>query len=500
MGKKTFLKMNKDAQKRYLEVFPKSSHRFLLGGATPEKDAPPEKGKLEKGESKVERQKRLKREQFNQMTFRQKQRYLEHHPKSRHRFRSKTKLADDVGKGSLLGGAVVYDPNSFTQAENKAVAFIKDKEIRNEVALINRHGAMAINQNAVKALAKVQSKDLVATADALHSKRDEIKDIVGERLDERPKTFDSGLTAITDLVSGDKKKLDKKEHKNASLALYQIASVALVAGGVALVAFGAAPAAVLLGRVMLEMWQGSGLKDFTPTKKLHDMQKKADAHDKAEAEKKRKKKAEKDKKKAKKEQEQKVKQIKAEDFAKGKKTAIADQTEKEIAARYGDKPKKKKRDPETLEGEYTAVSAANDSLLYKHEETIDLILDQMSDVLRHYDAEDFHDASNELFATASMGDMTPYDIIKSKVSRYARSVEEIAYGTAFIVELEEPDKLIDIFKSSVMTPGTGGMFDVENNGDYETYHYTHKGFGKCVSAGRCDDNPNRVMFVYSSLD
>ena len=44
----------------------------------------------------------------------------------------------------------------------------------------------------------------------------------------------------------------------------------------------AAPAAVLLGRVMLEMWQGSGLKDFTPTKKLHDMQKKAGIQDSPE--------------------------------------------------------------------------------------------------------------------------------------------------------------------------------------------------------------------------
>lgn len=309
VGKETFLKMASMEQKRYLEAFPKSSHRYLLKKPRQVSPAEIKNADKPKKEKKVKPPiRRLSRLEYNALSEKDQRKYDKHYPRNSHapRFKTSKKKQKDV----------VMDGGKSKQeqlAERKEYAAKVDKQ-RN---VMHDEGVGVINKQSVQALAEIKPQHLQQGAVGIENNRDDIRDTVDKQLEAKPELASRGLAAVRDMMGGEllegervpdkdddaedaefeeindatdaaaddakpekkkKKKKKKKKHNRAHkdskkqrdghAVLGLIAKTALLGAGVTLLALGAGPLGMIVARGMLELW--SDMQSLSATAKLSD--------------------------------------------------------------------------------------------------------------------------------------------------------------------------------------------------------------------------------------
>ena len=202
LGKDQFLKLSSKEQERYLETFPKSSHRNLIGGKEkdsspePEKEAKkpktgkapedqaPAKGKKKKGKKakkkeqdfqvKDEKPKKISHEDFLKLSEKEQKAYKKAYPKDsftrKHHVTKKKNIVEqnktgDAGETVLDGSEKSSTSKQRKAAENKAL-----KQGRDEARKDVRHG---VTQEATDALKTSKPEDLKAASKNLKDNRED---------------------------------------------------------------------------------------------------------------------------------------------------------------------------------------------------------------------------------------------------------------------------------------------------------------------------------------
>lgn len=196
LNKDAFLKLGKAGQKRYLERFPRSTHRFLLKGKGAAPAAAPvkeKKAKLPKAEPAKLR--RLSRDEYSALGVKGKAAYDARFPKSGHktRFRVGKKRND---KNVKLNGK---ETRKEAGSRRKDLALKVDKD-RNTM---HDEGAGTINKQSVMALSQIKPAQLHQGAANINNNRDEIHGLVDQQAKDRPHLFDRGLASVRDMMGGD---------------------------------------------------------------------------------------------------------------------------------------------------------------------------------------------------------------------------------------------------------------------------------------------------------
>lgn len=192
LNKEAFLKLAKQAQKRYLETYPRSKHRYLLNGGKKAKIiGQPKNAKLPKAEPAKLR--KLSRDEFNALDDKGKKRYNERFPKSGHvpRFRKGRK---DMTKKRVDGKESRKDAGKRRAEEGLKV----DKQRMT----MHDEGAGTINKQSVKALANIRPEQLKQGATNINNNRDEIHGLVDQEIQSRPNLFGRGLASVRDMMQG----------------------------------------------------------------------------------------------------------------------------------------------------------------------------------------------------------------------------------------------------------------------------------------------------------
>lgn len=192
LNKEAFLKLAKQAQKRYLEVYPRSKHRYLLNGGKKAKIiGQPKNARLPKAEPAKLR--KLSRAEFEALDAKGKKRYNERFPKSGHvpRFRTGRK---DMTKKRVDGKESRKDAGKRRAEEGLKV----DKQRMT----MHDEGAGTINKQSVQALAKIRPEQLKQGATNINDNRDEIHGLVDQEIQSRPNLFGRGLASVRDMMQG----------------------------------------------------------------------------------------------------------------------------------------------------------------------------------------------------------------------------------------------------------------------------------------------------------
>lgn len=388
----------------------------------------------------MERARRLRRKHFEALSDKDKEEYLAKYPKSVHRKEHDAKKVAEnpkLPRHKLPGTDLVVRPihtNPSTR-ESRALRVAEHSAVEQQIRTINADGSAVINRHSIKAVARVGPKHLKEASKALDDseRRGEIIEGVAERVKEHPKLFNRGFNALGKVFQG-AKKLSPKDMRSAKRVLTQVAMIGLLGVGVMSLAMGAAPLAVVTSRMLFDIWMGHQANkkaDEREVKRLADKSKDTKAlpaPKKSKGQKKIEAPAESD-------------QISAEDFAKGKtgskrksrKTKVA-RTKSNVKALPASKkggtlpaqkakalpsPKKKWSDEDAEDAEFAAASADDFALDPEHEETIHIILDQLSDLLKYQSADDIKSLSGKMFAGASSDESDMYRELFDAVSKLA---------------------------------------------------------------------------------
>lgn len=192
LNKEAFLKLAKQAQKRYLETYPRSKHRYLLnGGKKPKINGQPKNARLPKAEPAKLR--KLSRTEYSALDEKGKKRYNERFPKSGHvpRFRKGRK---DMSKKRVDGKESRKEAGQRRAAEGVKV----DKQ-RNTM---HDEGAGTINKQSVMALSNIRPEQLKQGATNINNNRDEIHGLVDQEMQRRPNLYGRGLASVRDMMQG----------------------------------------------------------------------------------------------------------------------------------------------------------------------------------------------------------------------------------------------------------------------------------------------------------
>lgn len=192
LNKDAFLKLGKMGQKRYLERYPRSTHRFLLKGKTAAAPVKEKKAKLPKAEPAKLR--RLSRTEYTALNAKGKAAYDARYPKSSHkpRFRVGKKRND---KNTPMTGK---ETRKEAGARRKDLALKVDKD-RNTM---HDEGAGTINKQSVQALAQIKTVHLNQGAANINNNRDEIHGLIDQQVVARPHLFERGLASVRDMMGG----------------------------------------------------------------------------------------------------------------------------------------------------------------------------------------------------------------------------------------------------------------------------------------------------------
>lgn len=315
----------------------------------------------------------------------------------------------------------VIDPHAPNEKEVKAVRLHEDSAVKKQIAEINRDSAAVINPHSIKALQHIKPHQLQTASRDIDNNRNQIIDVVGQRVQEHPQLFNRGLTAMDKVFQG-ARKLKPKDMQAGKRVLTQVAIAALLGTSVLALTMGAAPLAVVSARILWDVWmhdkeskkkdKDGDEKDVTPGandkvgkkallgtdrlgNKIHQDKMREQGFEWDD---------EKGWNKAPDEDDQESDQISAEDFVKeGRKKAKGGKS-KEVQPR---KPKKQKHwtEEDSEDAEFTTAKSKEPFQLNdQHTKTINTILDQLSDVLKYQSPEELNDLSGKMFGKANSVD------------------------------------------------------------------------------------------------
>lgn len=405
--------------------------------------------------------KRLSKTEFLKLPKPNRERYLKLYPHSSHRFLMGGKTASKEDAKNIFSPSMTPKENTG-MVLHKQDRFPTNQDIhhrRREVAAIrrdihdyNKSNVAVINPQSLQALDTVKDAHLREASDNIRKNKNEIASVVALQAQKQPVMYNKGLTAVADLVSGKVKPDDMRTTEKHAMqkVLSGVATMALFGAGIMVMGMCAAPLGVLAGRLMFDMWAGG----------KHGKNLRADIDDLRRARDKR-----------------RVAERKAEQEAAGITDGMTDDDDdgedspEDIEKRL----KKRKEKEDKRKGQYTA--AASDFNGDDHSDTINLILDQVSDIMQYHTARDFQANRDEMFATASseaVEESLRYLLNLANCNNYEKRGDGIMFDCN--------GSMNDIQK---MFTGMGYIPSVTSEGDSVAYHFEND-YAR-ASLGRCDD-------------
>jgi hypothetical protein len=370
LSKGEFLKLAKPARERYIKLYPHSSHRFLMGGDSKEKA-----------------------DDFNGA-------FVPKMPNKKNE-------------------VVVHGGDRFPSTKEVHAKRMEVAKVRRDIADYNKANVAVINPQSLSALNQVKDDHLREASDTIKKNKTEIATVVQQQATKQPVMYRKGLDAVKSLMNGDKKPDEMKTTEKHAMqkVLAGVATMALFGAGIMACSMAAAPLGVLVGKVMFDMWAGSKhgknlrddideLRQAREKKRLRerkeaaaaagvkpeDLDEDGDDHDSfmddaksgkfrvSSAERKR---------------HTDIKQR----IANGDKNITPE--DKDFLKDVNGRDSKMRHAAEMhRKSGYKAAASSFDGD-DDHSDTINLIVDQVSDILQYHSARDFQVSRDEMFASAS---------------------------------------------------------------------------------------------------
>lgn len=266
LSKQEFLDLKPKAQLEYLEVFPNSSHRFLLKGKTAKKHKAKEE---DMNERQLQKKKKSDRSEFKASKPSKKFKKVSHDPDHEVNVRSKKKAE-----------------------RSKELAIVS-----NQKQTIEQNGIGEITSKSIEYASQVKQTDMHRAANHIEEERNHIHSMVDKALEGFDEFRERGMDSLSHmLVGGDvdhtendepdfdvndhesyeehhknKKKLrpfgmlkDKFKQADGNAMLNLIIKASILSAGVGFMAIGAGPLAMIIGRTMLEI--GTNFQGFASNK------------------------------------------------------------------------------------------------------------------------------------------------------------------------------------------------------------------------------------------
>ena len=358
LNKEDFLKLAPNVQKRYVEQYPQTTHRFLIKGfdpsaSTESKGLVPATGPRKKSKDLAQR-------------------------------------ARDAAKKPT------QDVDIFERKRRYDESKKRDLAVRKDIKDLNQSNVGAINPGSLDAIDRIQTHELRAASENIAKNKKQIASAVKDQAKKQPHMFNRGLDSIKRVLGRDTdpKELSVTERYASERAITSIATMCMFGAGILLCGAAAAPIGVIAGRVLFDMWMKKGngkhLESDLDTLRSAKQRKESMARKEREAE------------------------IAERDglaynydpneggSTYNKQNKDAEDTAKRLAARdekrkdeVGAARKKKKAGKKR-----TDIRAAASSF-DEHDDTINLIIDQISDVLKYQSVEDIKESRDDMFKTTA---------------------------------------------------------------------------------------------------
>lgn len=447
LSKAEFLKLPNATRKRYIELYPHSSHRFLMGG---------------KGDGDSEDTADFSGHLKNIVN-------------------SKKTIVQKVDSGRTKP----TEDYMQKKAEER-------RRIRNDIADHNKSNALVINRASLEAVDQVKDDDLKKSSVAIKQNTPAIVDAVKKQAEKQPHMYRKGLKVIKDLLTGQRTPEDHSitERHAAERVLTGVATMAIMGAGVLVMGVAAAPLGVLAGRIMFDMWsKGSGGKqlrdDLSLLSRAREKKRKerlrqkdldagandADDADFGDDEPTPKPNVKQPVSDAERKRHDKILARKKE----GKSISDADKEfAKQISLRDAHQKRSKSKSKEV------AVAGNNlsphGSEFEEHDDTINLIVEQVADIMQYHTARDFKDSRDSMFSTASAADNTHQQMEYLLTLAHCYDFKPSGDGLYF--------QGLGMKHVKQVFQGLGYTHNAEQDGDKHVY--TFKKDDAFISIGACD--------------
>lgn len=235
MGKEAFLKLSRGKKEKYLKIYPKSSHRFLL----------------------INRKKKVV-------------------DPNKPEFKRSTEIPAGKKPGTGLvpykkqpGTDIVVHDDRITNKELAVTKkYLTDVEIVEEEEYKSGFKNF-INKESVRSIQHITHDDMKAAGTAIALRQDDIIDAAFSSFEDKPTILAKGLNSVQKIFNGEN--INYKERKTATQVIATFAKYAMLAAGVVAIATASAPAAFIIARMMHESWgtldAASGDKEIREKKK-----------------------------------------------------------------------------------------------------------------------------------------------------------------------------------------------------------------------------------------
>lgn len=358
LNKEDFLKLAPNAQKRYVEQYPQTTHRFLIKGFDP--------------------------------SARKESKGLV--PATGPRAKSKD-LATRAREAAKKPAA---DNDIFERKRRYDESKQRDLAVRKDIKDLNQTNVGSITPASLDAVDRIQTHELRAASENIAKNKKQIASAVKDQAKKQPHMFKRGLDSIKRVLGRDTdpKELSVTERYASERAITSIATMCMFGAGVMAMGVCGAPMGVIAGRVLFDLWMKKGNGQHLSS----DM-------DELRAAKKR---------KAAMERKEREAEIAERDglaynydpteggSTYNKQNEEAAETAKRLAGRdkkrkdeVGDARKKKK-----AASKRKGIRAAASSM-DEHDDTINLIIDQISDILKYQSVADIKESRDDMFKTTA---------------------------------------------------------------------------------------------------
>ncbi len=403
-------------------------------------------------------QKRLSKAEFLKLSKSGKERYIKLYPHSSHRFLMTGNVDPDniEKKAPAPVGAKRFKDEDEIQKQRQRIAARKD------ISDFNKSNVAVINPQSLQALDQVKDEHLREASDNIQKNKKDIVSAVKQQQKKLPNMYNKGLGAVRDLVSGEQHPDDMSTTQKHAMhrVLGGVATMALLGAGILAAGMAAAPLGVLVGATLFNVWAGS-----KHGKNLRD------DIDELRAAREKKRRAERKENGADVDDNEPL----------TAKRSSAQKDRDELAKKKKEADKRAKKNDDDFKAAASSVFTPNASTEMSDDETIGLILDHVTDMLKYHSVKDFQEHRDEMFAGAS-ATLPKEDFNNLRyLLNYAhcRDYTPQGDGIAFSCDGGYPT-LEKLFKRM------GYMVSATEDGEQVAYHFDN-GKGR-ATLGKFDDN------------
>jgi hypothetical protein len=362
LNKEDFLKLALNQQKRYVEQYPQTSHRFLIKGPDIESKA---EGQL---------------------------------------VPTKKKKTDVATRANEASKAMAPTDDIFERRRKFDEAKKRDQNIRKDIKDLNQSNVAAITPASLSAVDKIQTHELRAASENIVKNKEQIVSAVKDQASKQPHMFKRGLDSIKRVIGRETepKELSVTERYAMERSITSIATMCMFGAGILAFGIAGAPMGVIAGRVLFDMWaqKGKGKHLADDLGELRDARKRKENMKRKEREAQI---AERDGLAYQYDQNEGGSKYNDDDALQKEREETKRRLErKDDLAKLGNEKAKKETPAAPKSSKKDQMKAAASSYdPHEDDETINLVIDQIADILKYQSVEDIKESRDDMFKTTA---------------------------------------------------------------------------------------------------